>query len=100
VVIGFNTPIKKTTFNLELFEKQKAEVVVDLPLAYIIPVEYQEVQEVIKAHGIEFISTRSAREVNIDTYKFSNQKWRPYSYEGRQILSEFEMEAIQKKSTF
>lgn len=91
---------KKTTFNLELFEKQKAEVVVDLPLAYIIPVEYQEVQEVIKAHGIEFISTRSAREVNIDTYKFSNQKWRPYSYEGRQILSEFEMEAIQKKVLF
>lgn len=91
---------KETTFNLHLFEKNKVSEEAELPLAYIIPVEYQDVQNIIKAHGIEHWATTESKEILIDTYKFSNQKWRSSSFEGKQGLSKFDLEEVQKKIRF
>lgn len=91
---------KDTTFRLQLFEKQKVSEEVELPLAYIIPVEYQDVQEVMKAQGIQYQLTKNPKEVNIDTYKFSNQKWASSSFEGRQMLQDFDMEEVEKTVRF
>lgn len=91
---------KKTSFHLQLFEKNKASEVTDLPLAYIIPVEYQDVQDVIKAHGIQHQITTKLKEVFVNTYKFSNQKWATSSFEGRQMLRDFDLEEVQKKMKF
>jgi hypothetical protein len=91
---------KETTFELELFEMHKAAEVVELPLAYIIPVAYQDVQAVIKSHGVQYQITTEQKEVDIDTYKFSNQRWQISSFEGRQMLADFDLEEVPKKSTF
>lgn len=91
---------RKTTFNLQLFERNKVSEEVELPLAYIIPVEYQDVQDLIKAHGIQYRLSTEPKEIFIDTYKFSNQQWRSSSFEGRQGLSKFEIEEVQKKIKF
>jgi hypothetical protein len=87
----------ETTFHLELFEKQKISEEVSLPLAYIIPVEYQEVQEILKAHGIQHQITQEAKEILVDTYRFSNQKWSTSSFEGRQNLAAFDLKEEQKR---
>jgi len=81
---------KKAEFELNLFEKQKQKETVELPLAYIIPVEWKSVQEVIKAHGIYYFITSEKHNINIDTYKFSHQKWADYSFEGHQNILSFE----------
>jgi len=91
---------KKTTFKLPLFEKQIAAETVQLPLAYIVPVEYQDVQELLIAHGLQYDITTEKHVLHIDTYKFSNQRWNPSSFEGRQMLSQFDMEQIKKEITF
>jgi len=91
---------RETTFKLELFEKQKIAEEVDLPIAYIIPVEYQDVQEVLMSHGLRYQITTVKKEVDIDTYKFSNQRWQTSSFEGRQMLADFDLEEVHKKVTF
>lgn len=91
---------KETTFKLELFEQNIMAEEVELPLAYIIPVEYQDVQEIIKSHGIQYQLTTKPKEIPIDTYKFSNQRWRSSSFEGRQGLSTFDLEDVQKNVLF
>jgi len=83
---------KKTTFNLNLFEKQKAKESVELPVAYIIPVEWQNIQDIIKAHGIEYFITDKKHKIAIESYKFSEQKWQDKSFEGRTGLASFEMD--------
>jgi len=89
-----------TTFNLMLFEKQKSIEKVELPIAYIIPVEYQEVQNIIKSHGIEYMICKEVIDVDIETYKFSNQKWGDSSFEACQNLRSFNMVDIQTTQRF
>ena len=91
---------QNTTFKLELFEKQLPAEKVKLPLAYVIPVEWREAQEVIIAQGIEYRITKEKRSVQIETYRFSQQKWAPNSFEGCQMLQSFEMEEIEKEIVF
>ena len=91
---------KKTTFSLDLFEKQKAKETVELPLAYIIPVEWQNVQEILKAHGVEFFITKKKQNINIESYQFANQKWSSNSFEGRQGLQSFDLIKSDRKMEF
>jgi hypothetical protein len=91
---------KKTTFSLDLFEKQKAKEIVELPLAYIIPVEWQNVQEILKAHGIEFFIIDRKQNVDIESYQFANQKWSSSSFEGRQGLQSFDLIKSERKMEF
>ncbi len=90
----------KTTFNLNLFEKQKPKERVELPLAYIIPVEWQAVQDVMRAHGIEYLITDKKHKVFIESYKFSEQKWQNKSFEGRQGLTSFNMEKEKRETEY
>lgn len=89
-----------TSFMLELFEKQKAKETVVLPLAYIIPVEWQDAQDVIKAQGIDYKLLEEPKNIHIETYKFSQQKWGSSSFESHQNLRSFEMEDIQSETHF
>jgi len=84
------------SFQLELFEKQKATEVVDLPLAYIIPVEWKDIHEIIKAHGIYYFITKEPKDVNIESYKFTNQKWAAHSFEGHQNLQSFDIKSEER----
>jgi len=91
---------KKTTFSLDLFEKQKAKEIVELPLAYIIPVEWQNIHEILKAHGIEFFIIDRKQNVDIESYQFVNQKWSSSSFEGRQGLQSFDLIKSERKMEF
>ncbi len=88
------------TFQIDLFENQVEETVVKLPKAYIIPVEYPEVQEIIKSHGISFFITDKKHTIEIETYKFSQQKWGQNPYEGHHSLTSFKADPIQRKTTY
>lgn len=89
-----------TTFNLMLFEKQKSMEKVELPIAYVIPVEYEEVQDIIKSHGIEYTISKEAMDVEIETYKFSNQKYGSSSFESHQNISSFDMVDVKATQNF
>lgn len=82
---------KPSTFKLDLFEKQLPKEIIELPMAYIIPVEWPQVQEVLKTHGIQHFITTEKKKINIEAYTFENQKWENSSFEGRQSLRSFEL---------
>jgi len=82
---------KPSTFKLDLFEKQLPKEIIELPMAYIIPVEWPQVQEVLKTHRIQHFITTEKKKINIEAYTFENQKWGNSSFEGRQSLRSFEL---------
>jgi hypothetical protein len=86
-----------TTFLLDLFEKSNPEKTVDLPLAYVIPVEWQAVQQIMLHHGFQNFITSKPYEIEVETYRFSKQVWSQNSFEGHQMLNSFDQKTIQAK---
>lgn len=91
---------KPKDYNLVVFEKLMQGTKTKLPNAYIIPVEWTEVINKLKLHGIEYTKLDEAKEFEITTYKFSNVSFANYPYEGRQMVENFNMQIINMIKTF
>ena len=63
------------------------------PRAYIVPVEWSEVIEVLKAHGLELHPLFEAKEIEVESYRFDNVVWPAGPFEGRH-MPRFEVEQI------
>jgi len=92
-------PDKPKTFRIPFFNKMDADIKVDLPEAYIIPVEWQLVIERLEMHGIHFAHLKREMEIEIASYAFNEVSWQKAPYEGRQI-ARFEVEPIMEKRAF
>jgi hypothetical protein len=69
------------------------------PLAYIVPVQWSDVIEVLKAHGLKFYTLAEAREIQVESYRFTNVVWPAGPFEGRHMPA-FEVESIVETRTF
>jgi hypothetical protein len=70
-----------------------------VPCAYLVPPEWTEELEVLKAHDIEMEYLDKDETYTVQSYRFFNTEWRPEHYEGRSTL-EFEMKPITHRRTF
>jgi murein tripeptide amidase MpaA len=91
---------EKTTFRIPYFEKNKPDVTVKLPEAYIIPVEWRNVIERLKLHGIKLIRLQHDTTLRLSVYRFSDPKWQVSSYEGRHVLNDFGLAESTEEITF
>ncbi len=87
------------TFRIPFFNTMEPVIKVQLPDAYIIPVEWTEVINRIKLHGIKYLTLKDEKEILVSAYKFSTIKWRAEPYEGHQTV-EFELTPIEITRTF
>lgn len=87
-------------YNLVLFDQLIPTVKVQLPKAYIIPVEWTEVIYRLNLHGIKYLELNEDQDFDIITYKFSNVSFANYPFEGRQMVNSFTKEEINLKKTF
>ena len=87
------------TYRVPFFNKMEPVIKVQLPDAYVVPAEWTEVIDRIKAHGIKYLTLKDEKELLINTYKFSNPKWSAEPYEGHQTV-EFELTPIEMTRTF
>lgn len=87
-------------FNLPMFNTALVDESVMLPEAYIIPVEWAEIIEILKLHGVEMTTLEKDSIFHIETYKFNNPQWARSSYEGRFQLNSFGMEVIEEDRLF
>lgn len=72
---------------------------INLPVAYIIPPQWDEVIEKLRLHRVEFEEIRDDTTLEINTYQFENVQWSPRSFEGR-ILLDYEVKPITKKRRY
>ncbi|NOX89250.1 MAG: M14 family metallopeptidase, partial [Calditrichaeota bacterium] len=76
---------KPKIFKIPFFNKMTPDKSVRLPVAYIIPVEWQSVIKRLPLHGIKYFTLTKAVTLKLDTYRFSDVKFNSAPYEGRQM---------------
>src|SRR5262245_997268 len=69
------------------------------PLSYIVPVQWSEVIEVLKAHGLETHTLAVASEIEVESYRFTNVIWPDGPFEGRH-MPRFEVEPTKETRLF
>lgn len=90
-------PITQTIPNI-LMDKPRA--IVKLPKAYLIPAEWPQVIEKIKAHGIKFEVLKEAKEMSVEQDFITNYKLSNQPSEGRIRFQEFKTEPIQREVSY
>jgi hypothetical protein len=87
--------------NITIPKFDEAEVTASVapPLYYIVPPQWQNVIEIIEAHGIKFQRTREPLAVEIESYRFSEPKWATASFESHVTMS-FKSNPIKETRTF
>ena len=69
------------------------------PLSYIVPVQWTEVIEVLKAHGLETHKLFQSTEIEVESYRFTNVTWPAGPFEGRH-MPRFDVETVTETRTF
>lgn len=75
------------TYTIKKFDEGKVVTSVVTPLAYIIPPQYADVIERLKLHGIKYETLKTAKTIEVESYKLTEPKWSTNSFEGRITLT-------------
>lgn len=78
---------KPIEIEIPIFNKANSLKKITVPAAYIIPPQFEDVIEVIKAHQIKFNILNANKRLKVEKYRFTNLKFAPRPYEGRQLPS-------------
>lgn len=96
----FNYSQKPVVMNLPWFRNNQPVFSVNLPVAYIIPVEWKDIIDLLEVHGIRISRLRTAQAIPVTTCRFRNPKWQSISYEGRHILTQVEYDEVPEVRSF
>ena len=78
----------------------RPEKTLTVPKEYIIPAQYKEVIDIVKAHGFNVNLLKEEKTLKVNTYRFGNVKFMPTPSEGHSRLAQFDAEEITKDITF
>lgn len=81
------------------YYKIEDDVKIQVPTAYIVPVELTEIIDKLSLHGVKYQSISNDTIVDVGTYSFENISWKPKSFEGR-VMLDYELIPTQKTMTF
>ena len=82
------------------FRATRPEKILAVPKEYIIPAQYKEVIDIVKAHGFEMSLLKSEKTLKVSTYRFDNVSFAPLPSEGRCRVAHFDVVEITKDVTF
>ncbi len=88
----------KNTPSLYL-DRVEPSVLVSPPLGYLVPAAWQNVVQVLDSHGISYVRLKQTVHVQVETYRFTDVKFRSTPYEGRQLVS-FKTNPVSLQRTF
>ena len=95
VVFG-REPIDLT---VPMYQTFKVASVARPPHSYVIPVEWQTVIDVIKAHGLRTTELPTPTRLNVESYRFTNVCWPAEPFEGRH-MPRFDLEPVSHEREF
>lgn len=90
---------KPVTYQIPWFKQNKPAYSVSLPEAYVIPVEYTDIIERLRLHGVEMTLLEEDRNMLVESYRFRDVQLASRSNEGRQTAS-FSTEKIQEERNY
>ena len=83
-VIYSREPLDLTVPMYQTFRVTKA---VAPPLYYVVPFQWSEVIEVLKAHGLDMRTLAASASIEVESYRFTNVTWPQGPFEGRYMPS-------------
>lgn len=85
-------------FDLEVpyYDDAIAKDSVYAPKGYLIPVEYNNVAEIMKLHGIKVETIKKEKTFTVEKYKFKNVKFGAFPFEGR-FQPQYEFDTMKEK---
>ena len=96
----FYDPTKPETRKIRRIRATRPEKTLFVPKEYIIPAQYTEVIDIVKAHGFDINYLKSERTMKVGTYRFDNVEFAPRPSEGRCRVAHFDAQEITKDITF
>ncbi len=89
---------KPQTFTLPFYDEATLSVSVTPPLYYVVPAEWRDVIEVLRAHGIELNRLNRETTIEVENYRLRDFKWSASSFENR-VLVTFKSELVRERRT-
>jgi murein tripeptide amidase MpaA len=90
---------KPLDITVPMYRDFRVKSAVAPPLYYIVPAQWKEPIEVLKAHGLKLLTTTAPATLEVESYRFHDVKWPGGSFEGRQMPS-FRSEVVRGRRTF
>jgi len=78
---------------------QESDIMIEVPKAYIIPVQWKEIIDKLDLHNVSYESLKQDTLLEVETYAFENVKWASRPFEGR-IRLEYDTKPIQRTMLF
>jgi len=72
--------------DIPLYDSVRALVTVELPAAYLIPMQWGEVISRLGLHGVKIERLKKPVKLNIESYRFRNASWHQQPFEGRHMV--------------
>lgn len=82
-----------------MYNTIRVKTAITQPRYYIVPPQWREVIEVLKAHGLKLQKTDKATTIEVESYRFSEVKWPASPFEGR-FMPKFKAELIEESRSF
>ncbi len=78
---------KPLNITIPKFDSAKITASVAPPLYYIVPPQWKDAIEVLEAHGVQFQRIAKPLKIEVESYKFTEVKFAPASFENRVTVS-------------
>lgn len=88
------------TFTLEWYHENLPDKMVQVPKAYVIPVEWNDLIHRLQCHGVEMQKLTADTVMTVSTWKFSGVRLAQQTYEGRTRVEELSMQEITRTLVF
>jgi len=84
---------------IPMYDTLRVTAAVAPPLQYIVPAQWSQVIDVLKAHGIQMKTLAEFHPVEVESYRFTNVHWPEAPFEGRH-MPRFEVEQTVETRVF
>ncbi len=95
--VAFGT--KPVEMMVPMYNEFRVNTAVAPPLYYIVPVQWQEVIDLLRAHGLTLQTTKEAMTIDVESYRFVDVKWAGNPFEGR-LMPSFKAEIVRERRAF
>ncbi|HSE25604.1 MAG TPA: M14 family metallopeptidase [Pyrinomonadaceae bacterium] len=76
---------KPLDLTVPMYETLATTVSVEPPVSYVVPVEWNEVIEVLESHGLSMQKLSSNTSIPVESYRFLDVEWPSTPFEGRHM---------------